>query len=745
MALSTQLLSVYSLMLILFSSAAQASYDDRENAYIPPVYFLEDSRYDLSVDDVKAKTHEWQAVESNEPNFGFTESAVWLKVDLSKLDTSSGTWLMELAYPLMDRIELYLPSKVGYTAQLTGDRFVFSEREVKQPNFAFKLTSDYDLTQPVFMRVSSRDSVIAPIRVWEQNAFFKNNERRTYLFGAYYGSIISIVLYSLICWTVLKNRVFLINIVMIIGFCLIQLSLDGSGNLLLWGEYPEFAKRIRPFGISMLALGSIYLTKNYFQRDTLTPRVPYIYSIISLVAILGMIGAPFLPFTLSIQLSMITLVFALIPVLITGIEELKGGSLLGRYFVAGWFILIIGGIASVLRAFGILPVNTFTVYGTQFGGLGTMLLLTFGFTDRIRVLNKAVESAHAKMLAKEMKAKLELEEKVEQRTLDLAESNRIITQKNEAFKTLVETNALMDHEQSLQALLEITVSQLEKVFPEHKIALMLNREFVRESFTPIFHGMSFSEQRKLQSVIEDLSSYDFNQEQNVISHISDAISDAITILPIRQNESVLFGYLFIAGLELDVSEKEIIGVFVDQLNSFLKNKKLHDQLELIANKDALTDVYSRAYFDRKFDDLVIKKQEENKDFTIILIDVNGLKYVNDYYGHSDGDRLIKKVAKFLSDYVRGNDLVCRLGGDEFVVLIDGDRATGENLANKLHRHQQVLTLECGVEPIQEVIDVRFSLGLASTSEFECVDLLKAADERMYDNKKEYYRKNPRNE
>lgn len=702
------------------------------------IEFIEDPSHEFELNPQLTSAQSslpWETIETPEPNFGFTESAYWLRIWLIADSQNVSEKILELAFPLMDNVEFYIPTPKGYKKHITGDRFAFSTRPIKHPNFAIPLPSDLNLSNPILIKVSARDSVITPIKVWDKQSFQNNREQNHYLIGAYYGAIISIILYSLICWVVLRGSVFLLNILLVTVFCLVQLSLDGSGSMLLWGEYPEFAKRIRPFAISFLAVGSIELTKSYFQRPILIPTIPSLYSSIRVAALVGMVGAVFMPFALSIQLSMLTVIVAVVPILITGIKELTTGSLMGRYFVIGWFFLIFGGIANILRAFGILPVNLFTVYGAQFGALATMLLLTFGFTDRIRVLNRKVDQANKEMLAKEIKAKEELEEKVEQRTIDLAVSNKVVTQKNDAFKTLLETNSLMDHERSLQALLEIAVMQLAKVFPHHEMALVFNNENKSEAINPIFHDMTLDKQNLLLKLAESLTTEDSEttKKQKELLYIE---NKELNILPIMEEESSLLGHAFMIGKALEVSDQELIGVFVDQLNSFLKNKSLHDKLELIANRDSLTGAYSRAYFDRQFELFVEAKEEHKEEFSVLLIDVNGLKYINDHHGHGDGDHLLEKVARFLFDHVRGNDLVARLGGDEFVVLVKGGLETAEALAHKLNTLQHRLSITCG----NETLPISFSLGLASSSNHPCEELLKIADELMYMNKRAFYEK-----
>lgn len=717
------------------------------------VSYFEDPSHSVMFEDILADaeldTLQWRASQQFVPNFGFSDSSFWLRVVIEESTLGVGKKVLELGYPMMDYVEFYVPDeKNAYNKVATGDSFTFSDRHFDHRFFAVPLYVGAGKKLVVYMRLQSRDTVIAPLDLWDEEAFYSYYENERYWLGIYYGAILSIVFYSLICWVVLRDRVFVLNVLLIATFCLIQLSLDGVGNALLWGDYPEFSKRIRPFSISLLSIGAIELTKLYFHRETAVPNVPWFYRLLYLGVAIGMIGAVVFPFTMSIKYSMAVILVALIPVLVTGYAELRSGSLIAKYFAAGWLFLVLGGVANVMRGFGVLPVNVVTVYGAQIGALMTMLLLSFGFTDRIRVLQKEVAEANKKALARERLTNRELDEKVQQRTLDLEKSHQIILQKNGSFKVLLETGVLMDHEQSLQSLLDLTVSQLVRVFPQNQFALLLNDGVLEETIKPIFHDVHFQQQKFLMRYHEHLL---LTEEQNNTSDhekLDGSLLEDLNVVPVRQGNDVLLGHVIMMGKTLNQSDKELLMVFVDQLSSFLKNKVLHDQLELLANKDVLTGTFSRAYFDNFYEKLVKEKVESNSDFALMLIDVNGLKYVNDVHGHNSGDLMLKMVASFLNEHVRGNDRVCRLGGDEFVIAVKGSAEEGQHLADKLMRKQQGMTLTCsegegeGESEASESVPVRFSLGCASTSDYECFELLKAADKNMYASKKAYYEKNP---
>ncbi|WP_161568354.1 sensor domain-containing diguanylate cyclase [Anaerobacillus alkaliphilus] len=111
--------------------------------------------------------------------------------------------------------------------------------------------------------------------------------------------------------------------------------------------------------------------------------------------------------------------------------------------------------------------------------------------------------------------------------------------------------------------------------------------------------------------------------------------------------------------------------------------KLQQELEYNSNHDALTNLYNRGYFEK-----LLETYDENEDTSIAIIvcDLDELKYINDQFGHKQGDSLIVNTAKLLSEYSSENVFISRIGGDEFSFVIVNHRIEEiELLLEKLYR------------------------------------------------------------
>ena len=166
----------------------------------------------------------------------------------------------------------------------------------------------------------------------------------------------------------------------------------------------------------------------------------------------------------------------------------------------------------------------------------------------------------------------------------------------------------------------------------------------------------------------------------------------------------------------------IIGVSRDVTRQIKQNEKI----EYLSYRDHLTGLYNRRYFETELNRL---DMERNLPLTIIMGDLNGLKLINDSFGHGVGDELLVKTAEMIKKNCRRDEIVARTGGDEIAIILPN---TDENEAvNLIQRIQHSLDNES-----IRGMDVSVSFGYATKSDrnVEISELLKKAEDHMYANK-----------
>lgn len=186
-----------------------------------------------------------------------------------------------------------------------------------------------------------------------------------------------------------------------------------------------------------------------------------------------------------------------------------------------------------------------------------------------------------------------------------------------------------------------------------------------------------------------------------------------------------------------VNEDEKSDLYLHFAVDITDRKRQEAQINDIANRDVLTGLTNRRYFNERLrEELNTTDGHSVPPFTLVLIDLNGFKLVNDTYGHPVGDKLLIQISRRLQAVLRDCDTLCRWGGDEFVIMLpNGSSEQVQTLAKRLSS-----TFDQPFKLGQLKITSSCSIGLASYPENGSTadQLLQAVDNAMYASKREYY-------
>jgi diguanylate cyclase (GGDEF)-like protein/PAS domain S-box-containing protein len=157
-----------------------------------------------------------------------------------------------------------------------------------------------------------------------------------------------------------------------------------------------------------------------------------------------------------------------------------------------------------------------------------------------------------------------------------------------------------------------------------------------------------------------------------------------------------------------------------------ERKRADDQIRYLSFHDKLTGLYNRAYFEEELKRLDTERQ---LPISVIMGDLNGLKLVNDAFGHQEGDKLLTQIAKILKKSCRKEDVVARWGGDEFAIFLP--RTSSRVTLEIIER----IKLACR-QASQDLVKVSIALGGATKEDpsQDIKEILKEAEERMYRSK-----------
>src|SRR5688572_5436924 len=171
----------------------------------------------------------------------------------------------------------------------------------------------------------------------------------------------------------------------------------------------------------------------------------------------------------------------------------------------------------------------------------------------------------------------------------------------------------------------------------------------------------------------------------------------LMVIPIKDKaDGKLNGRAIVAH---DITERKQAENDLTDMNEILWGKieeveSLRAQLQEQAIHDSLTGLYNRRFFSEALEKETAQAMREGTPFSLIVMDVDHFKKVNDTYGHKYGDLALQQLANLLVENTRGGDIVCRLGGEEFVILMPNASAeSAYERAEALRKQFEILTIE----------------------------------------------------
>lgn len=219
---------------------------------------------------------------------------------------------------------------------------------------------------------------------------------------------------------------------------------------------------------------------------------------------------------------------------------------------------------------------------------------------------------------------------------------------------------------------------------------------------------------------------------------------AYTVVPLHYQRRC-YGYCVLGNSRLMI-DSELFHLFIMNINNALENIRKQNMMNAMVERlnkmwvyDTLTGAFNRGGFFRFSNQLIEEARSRKNDLFVLFLDLDGLKGVNDRYGHEEGDELIKAMANILSQVHRDGELLMRYGGDEFVVLAQG--YTHEQALHYMERIQ--LGMKQYNETFRHSYTLDASMGYAIVAPAEDLDLKKvieSADREMYKVKNEKKKK-----
>ncbi|OHE25347.1 MAG: hypothetical protein A2Z84_07110, partial [Tenericutes bacterium GWA2_35_7] len=290
---------------------------------------------------------------------------------------------------------------------------------------------------------------------------------------------------------------------------------------------------------------------------------------------------------------------------------------------------------------------------------------------------------------------------------------------------------VIDHIVETEIKLETTINRLQLVMDNLTIGIAVNSvnpevnfEYMNSNF-PIFYGTTREALMQSNSFWDEVYEDEVFREEIKEKVLKGLASDDPKLkrweyVPITKNGQIV---RYITAQGVNVPNSPLI---ISMVMDVTEQKRKEEDIIYTSNHDYLTGLPNRKYFEEK---MLEFDQEQYFPLTVAMIDLDGLKLINDAYGHDLGDEVLIKISSVLKSYLGDDDFVARIGGDEFVMIFPNTQAKEFEVIRNAISNDSLSFMHN---------DFKFSISVGydvkTDSATEIKDVLKNAEDKMYANK-----------
>lgn len=327
----------------------------------------------------------------------------------------------------------------------------------------------------------------------------------------------------------------------------------------------------------------------------------------------------------------------------------------------------------------------------------------------------------------------------------LEESVRALRQRNQEITAINQMGIRLQRSRNLSQIFSVVEHFSKDLFPETVGMLQLCGKNEEPSTVSQWGEWPFELLVEVEQIVSAIENTEQRfDDQIIIERICELITRQVPVLneaihpiclPLKvQNDYIgLLSLFFLDGQEVNAAASNLILNFAERIGLAVANLQLREDLHFHSIRDPLTGLYNRRFMEHVFENEMRRTMRRQHPLSVMMMDVDHFKTVNDALGHEVGDQMLKAIANFLSSRLRKEDVICRYGGDEFVIILPETKVEdAENRANDLRLNIK----EAQDDPLvrqYNITGLTLSIGISCypTHGEEPSDLLRAADYALY--------------
>jgi len=418
------------------------------------VWYLADTTNKMSLNDIRSLPESAFSRGDENNNLGMARYAYWFVVTLPAATNESRPKLLEIPYPLLDKVDVWFFSgprspNALYEFNL-GDSFEFESRPINHETFLIPMPANADGEITAYIRVETQGSFKVPFVVWDEQTFIEYTSKVHIAAGLLFGVLAAIAICNLFFFLTTGNTTFIVYTGYVVSVSLALSALHGYGFEYLWPQQPWLQERAVAIFSNASIMFALFFTYLLLELPKHNQKIANSVSGLGWVFFASVLLSMVLPYYYLIQLFLLLLCCAVLLVFGVSVWLSMRGVIIARYYTLAWTVLMLSAFAAAMDNLNWLqsPIasNTLLLYGAiaETLLLAFVLAMSYGFQkdelveakDIALKREKEIATAKDKLLLTEQQAKDELEYKVQERTLELEITLRELSDANRELERL---------------------------------------------------------------------------------------------------------------------------------------------------------------------------------------------------------------------------------------------------------------------------------------------------------------------
>ncbi len=341
----------------------------------------------------KIPTGDWQTVNNNNINLGYTPATVWVKFNISNTQSTTIHRLLDISYPLLDYVSAYQFIDGGTAQRIihSGDRLPFKQRNFEHPNFVSAIYMEKNQSHQFFVKIRSDAPIQTEIIVWTGDAFQSHYRQQYSILFFYLGLILSSAAFNFLVFLYLKENVYLAYALYASSLAFFMASqhailfeylYPGSPNANNWSQLILSNATL----VFTALFNLLFLTIGPSKKSGLA------LTAFTLAPIILLLCSPILGFSLSIQATVFGAIIILPSIFIIGLFNVKKNTD-GWLFISAWMCLFVGTLTFLASKIGAIGYSELISHSILIGSALELLIFAAALARRIhREKNRRIQA-----------------------------------------------------------------------------------------------------------------------------------------------------------------------------------------------------------------------------------------------------------------------------------------------------------------------------------------------------------------